>query len=156
MREGACGSDAHPAQGEIDQNGKTVEAAGKQKFHRYAEGGAKPGDKPQCPALRGIGQKGQQRRVGAGDQQENGAVIETAQNPFELRRRREVIGGGTGQHDKQAEEIGGQHPCDASMGQQHDTASDGRENTRAMNQRVGADFVPRIDLPTFEEGMHCS
>jgi hypothetical protein len=23
-----------------------------------------------------------------------------------------------------------------------------------MNQGVGADFIPRIDLPVFEEGMH--
>ena len=101
-----------------------------------------------------VGQKRQQRRIGAGDQQKNGAVIEAAQNPFELRGRREVIGGGTGQHDNQAEEIGRQHPCDTCMGEQHDAARKRRENAGTMNQGIGADFVPAIGPVSFEEGMH--
>ena len=154
LRESPCGGDAYPAQGEIDQNGETVEAARKQKFHCDAESGAEPGDQPQRPALRGIGQKRQERRIGASDQQENGAVIEAAQNPFELRGRCQVIGGGTGQHHNQAEEIGRQHPSDARMEEQHDASREGGENACTMNQGIGADFVPRVGPVTFEEEMH--
>ena len=81
-------------------------------------------------------------------------MIEAAQNPFELRGRREVIGGGTGEHHNQAEEIGRQHPSDTGMGEQHDTAREGRENAGTVNQGIGADFVPAIGPASFEEGMH--
>ena len=37
------------------------------------------------------------------------------------------------------------------MGEQRDAARQGRQNACAMDQGVGADFVPRIDLPAFEE-----
>ena len=98
----------------------------------------------------------QQRRVGAGDQDIDGAVIKAAENPFEVGRRRQVVGGGAHQHCHEADEIRHQHPTHARMGKQCDAAQERRYNACAMNHRVRPGFARTIDPATFEEGMHYS
>ena len=97
---------AAPADRQIENHRQPVETAGKEKLHRDA--GQRPRSRPRPSSSRAVAascELGEERRVGAGDQQDRSPHDRSGAGAISPARRPEIVGAGDRQDRQQRDDV---------------------------------------------------
>src|SRR5579859_4574163 len=137
------GDDAKPTHGKIRRNGNYREAVSEPKFEQNANHGHAPDDGKKRPTPTAAQIDEEKRRVRAGDEQVNCAVVENHEGALGTRRGGAVIesGGRIEAHERRAKNSAAEdlphataHNCE---NQKNDEADDAADQAEAVRERVG-------------------